>query len=182
MRGHSGLDGVVRDVPEALEKVAVGLDELGPVRASFEMPGASPAAVEHPGVRPIQEAHAGLQEVFLDLDEEVIVRAHQAKRVAYPGESVDRSLKPIAEVGAVEVIAKHLHRSGAAPRDVVDAGIDGPSSVPCHAPRMPGDLSRNCGVTKLRGRWQIRLTGSIPVSVKAAERERARPLRAAAIS
>src|SRR5579864_5451716 len=175
MRGHSGLDGVVRDVPEALEKVAVGLDELGPVRASFEMPGASPAAVEHPGVRPIQEAHAGLQEVFLDLDEEVIVRAHQAKRVAYPGESVDRSLKPIAEVGAVDVIAKHLHRSGAAPRDVVDAGIDRPS-------RMPGDLSRNCGVTKLRGRWQIRLTGSIPVSVKAAEREPARPLRAAAIS
>jgi hypothetical protein len=62
--------------------VSVGLDRERVVSVTAEVSPASVAAVEVLRVAAVQAAHARLKGVLFDVDDEVVVRRHEAERAA----------------------------------------------------------------------------------------------------
>jgi hypothetical protein len=78
------------------------------------------ALVEPESVDPVQSLHSGPQSVDRGLEDQMVVRRHQAERVDDPVEAIDAIGEERKEVQAVRVVAKDGATVDAARRDVKD--------------------------------------------------------------
>src|SRR5437868_3118589 len=90
-------------------------------------------AIEVLGVLPVEPVHPGLKVVRGDIEEQVVMRRHEAERVACPVKAADRPGEPPAEVGTIEVVPEHWDRACAPRGDVVDPAWDVASRLSSHA-------------------------------------------------
>jgi hypothetical protein len=100
--------------------------------------------VEALGVDAVQPLHAGGEVGLRAVDDEVVVRPHEAVRMAVPAVAVDRLREDFEEEDAVGVVQEqHLAEHGVR-RDVEQAVRERGAENPRHAPTV-GDGERRRG-------------------------------------
>lgn len=90
-------------------------------------------AIEPLRIGAVQPLHGVLERVFCDINDQVIVGRHEAKREACPELAFHDLRKPAAEIAAVGVIAKKRNRSRRLGGDVIDACFERSARLPGHA-------------------------------------------------
>jgi L-glutamine---4-(methylsulfanyl)-2-oxobutanoate aminotransferase len=151
------FDGVQGEVPEQREHVLLGLDHDVVVPLAKEVAGAAVAEIERSRVVAVEAAHSRLQRLGRNLEDQVVVRGHEAERAADPVHPNDRPDELRAEHRPVVVVAKDGRRPGAPGVDVVDPGRHCTSWDACHRPSVPPDAtprkcpSRSCRAFLING-------------------------------
>jgi hypothetical protein len=120
-RAEARPDRVVEDVVECRGEVFVAVDDAGVVAIAEQVTPAFVAPVEPQGVDTVQAVEPARHRVDCRLEDEVVVRRHQAVRVELPLEAVDALPEERQEARAVEAVAEDRPVVDADGRDVEHA-------------------------------------------------------------
>jgi hypothetical protein len=156
-------DRVRADVGACRGEMALVLDHAGREAVPEEVSGARVAAVEDLGVHPVQALEAGRETFPGRLDEDVVVRSHQAEGMAAPAVTARRLGEDAEKRAAVVVVTKHRRAVDSPGGDVVDAVGEVSSQHPRHAARMA-----RRGPTRVPGTLSARFRGEASTKAVAA--------------
>jgi len=117
-RAESGPDRVVEDVVERCGEVLVAVDDAGVVAVAEQVARAFVAPVEGEGVDPVEPVEPARHRIDRRLEDEVVVRRHQAVGVELPLEALDAVPEKRQEARAVEPVAEDRAVVDADGRDV----------------------------------------------------------------
>jgi hypothetical protein len=120
-RAEACSDRVVDDVVERCGEVFVAVDDARVVAVSEEVTPAFVAPVEPQGVDSVQSVQPARHGVDGRLEDEVVVRRHQAVRVELPIEAFDALPEEPQEVRSVDSVAEDRPVVDADGGDVEDA-------------------------------------------------------------
>jgi hypothetical protein len=115
---EAGRDRVLADVLERGAEVLVGVDHPGREAPAPEVAVTAVAEVEPLRIATVQVLHPARELLLRRLDDEVVVRPHQADRVHSPAVPVDALLEEAREGVAVSIVAENERAEHAARRDV----------------------------------------------------------------
>jgi hypothetical protein len=117
-------DGIEADVVEHRAEVLVRVDRPGPEAVAEEVAAAFVPPVEAQGVRAVQELHAAGELLHGRLEDEVVVRGHQAVGVELPAEALACVAEEREEGLAVDAVAVDGGVIDAERRHVEDAVVE----------------------------------------------------------
>jgi hypothetical protein len=118
---HAGLDRILEDVLQGVPEVLLRLDHPRGEAVAEEVPPPAVAAVVTLSIEAVEPLHSGRKLLPGRLDDEVVVRVHQAPRMEPPREPHRDVAQEENEVLTVVVIPVDPHFRDAERRDVVHA-------------------------------------------------------------
>jgi hypothetical protein len=118
---EAGAHRVVEDVIDGRAEVLVAVDDPRGVAVAEEVTAAFVAPVEGEGVSPVEDVHPPCHLLDRRLEDEVVVRRHQAVRIQLPVEVLDAVPEELQEARAIEPVPEDRALVDAERRDVEDA-------------------------------------------------------------
>jgi hypothetical protein len=101
-----------------VREVVLVLDDAAGEPVGEQVPESAVSPVELLGVAAVQELHPAREGVAAGVEDEVVVRRHQAERVHLPPEAIDAAAEVRQEVAAVGRVEEDVAAGGSARVDV----------------------------------------------------------------
>jgi hypothetical protein len=138
-----GGHGVGEDVGDGCLEVLVGVEHAGAEAGAEEVAVAGVAAVEALRVRAVQPLHAVGEVGSRRVDDEVVVRVHEAEGVTAPAVALDRLGQQLEEEDAVGLVLEQTLREDGMCGDVEEpVGQQSPEHARHRQPRLRPEQRR----------------------------------------
>jgi hypothetical protein len=170
-----GADRILEDVGDRCVEVILVVDDPGRVAVAEQMSLALVPSVEALRVDAVEAVDAAGHQLNGRLEQQVVVRAHEAVSDAAPAEAADALPEQLEELQPVLVVNEDERVLDSVRRDVKEAVGEVGSKPACHAPTVARS-NRGAAVRRHKShRWHTPMPGSAPRGSDPGERATSGP-------